>query len=228
MRFTALIFAVSALLSSQAVPGSPAPNQSTPDFTEARRLVQQGKYDQAISQLQELSAKDSGLKGLPHELGTAYYKKGDYIKAIDSFKAAIEQDPHDNEAVQLLGLSYYLSGRPAEAISPLEKVQAWYPRANVDASYILGLCYIQTKDYPQARKAFARMFEVPPDSAASYLLTARMLLRQEFDPIAEEYAQRAIALDPKLPLAHFFLGELRLYKSRIPEAIAAFQQELAL
>src|SRR5207253_8389954 len=215
MRFIALIFAVSAVLLSQAVPGSTAPNQSPPDFTDARRLMQQGKYDQAIAQLQELSAKGPGLKGLPHELGIAYYKKGDYIKAMDSLKAAIEQDPHDNEAVQLLGLSYYLSGRPAEAIPLLEKVQAWYPRANVDASYILGLCYIQTKDYPQARKAFARMFEVPADSAASYLFTARMLLRQEFDPIAEEYAQKAIALDPKLPLAHFFLGELHLYKSRI-------------
>src|SRR4029078_6906679 len=55
-----------------------------------------------------------------------------------------------------------------------------------------------------------------------------MRLRQEFDPIAEEYAQKAIALDPKLPLAHFFLGELHLYKSRIPEAISDFHQELAL
>ena len=72
------------------------------------------------------------------------------------------------------------------------------------------------------------MFDVPADSAASYLFTARMPLRQQFDPIAEEYAQKAIALDPKLPLAHFSLGELHLYKSRIPEAISDFQQEQAL
>jgi tetratricopeptide (TPR) repeat protein len=224
--FAAILF--SALLSSQTAPGSPPPNQSVPGFAEARRLMQQGKYDQAISQLQELSAKEPGLKGLPHELGTAYYKKGDYIKAIDSFKAAVEQDPHDNEAVQLLGLSYYLSGRPTEAIPQLEKVQTWYPRANVDASYILGLCYIQTKSYPHARAAFAKMFDVPSESAPAYLFTARMLFRQEFDPIAEEYAQKAIALDPKLPLAHFLLGELYLFKSRVPESIAEFQKELVI
>jgi tetratricopeptide (TPR) repeat protein len=168
------------------------------------------------------------MKGLSFELGTAYYKKADYIKAIDPLKRAVAEDPENKEAIQLLGLSYYLSGRPADAISQLEKAQAWYPRANVDASYILGLCYIQTKDYPQARKSFAHMFEVPPDSSASYLFTARMLLRQELDPVAEEYAQKAIALDPKLPLSHFFLGELHLYKSRIPDAIADFQQELAI
>jgi len=195
---------------------------------EPRRLMQQGKYDQAIAQLQELSANDTGLKGLSHELGIAYYKKGDYIKAVESLKAALEQDPHDDEAVQLLGLSYYLSSRPADAIPLLEKVQTWYPRANVDASYILGLCYIQTKDYPHARAAFAKMFDVPPESAPAYLFTARMLFRQEFDPVAEEYVQKAVSLDPRLPLAHFLLGELYLFKSRVPESIAEFQKELAI
>ena len=227
----ALLASVSVEVQSQSAPAPQAaaqPSQPNPEFAAAQTLLQQGKYDEAIAQLQAMAAKNPGLKGLSHELGTAYYKKGDYIKAIESFKQSLAEDPDNKEAVQLLGLSYYLSGRPAEAIPLLEKVQGWYPRANVDADYILGLCYIQSKNYPQARKAFAQMFAVPADSAASYLFTARMLLRQEFDPIAEEYAQKAIALDPKLPLAHFFLGELHLYKSRIPEAISDFQQELAL
>jgi tetratricopeptide (TPR) repeat protein len=198
------------------------------EFTEARRLMQQGKIDDATAHLQALEGASPNMKGLDQELGTAYYKKSDYPRAIEYLKRATATDPGANEAVQLLGLSYYLNGRPAEAIPLLEKVQTWYPRANVDASYILGICYIQTKDYPNARKAFAKMFDVPPDSAASYLFTARMLFRQEFDPIAEEYGQKAVALDPKLPLAHFLLGELYLYKSRLPEAIAEFQKELAI
>src|SRR5258708_12970124 len=72
------------------------------------------------------------------------------------------------------------------------------------------------------------MLEVSCESGGSYLFTARMLLRQEFDPVAEEYAQKAAMLDPKLPLVHFLLGELFLYKSRVPEAIAEFQKELAI
>jgi len=187
-----------------------------------------GRLDEAIAALHSIEASNPSLKGLDLELGAAFYKKSDYPKAIEYLKKATVADPGNKEVVQLLGLSYYLGGHPAEAIPLLEKVQAWYPRANVDASYILGICYIQTKDYAHARSAFAKMFDVPSDSAAGYLFTARMLLRQEFDPIAEEHAQKAIALDPKLPLAHFFLGELHLYKSRIPEAISDFQQELAL
>jgi tetratricopeptide (TPR) repeat protein len=177
---------------------------------DARRLSEQGKFDEALGKLEALTLKEPELKGLAHELGVTYYRKSDYLKAVASFEKALEEDPGDNEAVQLMGLSYYLSGRPAEAIAPLEKVQTWYPSANVDAAYILGVCYMQTKDYPSARKAFAKMFDVPPDSAASYLFTARMLLRQDFAPVAEEYAKKAVDLDPKLPLAHLLLGELYL------------------
>jgi tetratricopeptide (TPR) repeat protein len=198
------------------------------EFSGPRRLLEQGRYDEALAALHGLETRLPATKGLSHELGLAYYKKSDYLKAVASFKKALEEDPDDNEAVQLMGLSYYLAGRPAEAIAPLEKVQTWYPSANVDAAYILGVCYMQTKDYPSARKAFAKMFDVPTDSAAGYLFTARMLLRQDFAPIAEEYAKKAVELDPKLPRVHMLLGELYIYKSRIPEAIEQFQKELEL
>src|SRR6202521_2001826 len=209
----------------------PEPKETvSPETTlrDVRRLSQQGKFDEALGKLEALATNDPNLRGLAHELGVTYYKKSDYLKATASFKKALEEDPGDNEAVQLMGLSYYLAGRPAEAIAPLERVQTWYLSANVDAAYILGVCYLQTKDYPSARKAFAKMFDVPADSAASYLFTARMLLRQDFGPVAEEYAQKAVALDPKLPQAHYLLGELYVYHSKIPEAIAEFQKELGL
>ena len=201
---------------------------SVTQFARARQLLQQGKYDEAIAELQQISSSQPGTKGLDHELGTAYYRKGDYVHAVEFLKKALQSDPADNEGTQLLGLSYYLSGKPGDAIPYLEKVQTWYSRANVDASYILGQCYIQTKDYPHARQAFARMFDLAPDSAGSYLLTARMLFRQEFEPVALEYAQKAIVIDPKLPLAHQLLGEIHLFQSQIPDAVADFRAELVI
>ncbi len=194
----------------------------------AKRLLQQGKTDEALAMLEGISAAEPSTKGITREIGVAQYRKGDFLKAAASFKRALEENPGDNEAVQLLGLSYYLGGRPGEAIEPLEKVQTWYPRANVDAAYILGVCYMQTKDYPGARKAFAKMFGVPADSAAGYVFAARMLFRHDFAPVAEEYAKNAIELDAKLPLAHLLLGEIYLYKSRPEDAIEQFQKELEL
>lgn len=210
---------------TQAAPQGTA---ATSVFESSRRLSQQGKYDEALAALQELSAAQRAIPGISHEFGVTYYKKNDFIQAITYLKKAQEENPNDTEAVQLLGLSYYLAGHPADAIVPLEKVQTWFPSANVDAAYILGVCYIQTKDYDHARAAFAKMFSVAPESAASYLFTARMLLRQDFDPVAEEYARKAVALDPKLPLGHFLIGEVNLYHSKIDEAIAEFQKEVQL
>jgi tetratricopeptide (TPR) repeat protein len=197
-------------------------------FADARRLSQIGKYDEAIAQLLELQGKNPVLPGLQRELGVAYYKKADYANAAKYLAGALEENPPDQEATQLLGLSYYLGGHAAQAIPLLEKVQTWYASANVDASYILGICYIQTKDYPKARGAFARMFGVEAESAAAYLFTARMLLRQDIAPVAEEYALKASALDARLPLAHQLLGEVYLYQSKLPEAVAQFQAELAV
>ena len=139
-----------------------------------------------------------------------------------SLQAAQKEEPNDGEVIQLTGLSLYLAGKPADAIPYLEKVQTWYPRANIDAAYV------QTKKYSEGRAAFAKMFGVPPDSAAAYLFAARMLLRLDFGPIAEEYGLKAVALDPKLPLAHQLLGELYLYQSKIPEAVAQLEQEVAV
>ena len=222
-------FSFSNALGQSPVPsGTSAISASPSEFAYSRQLLQQGKYDEAIAELQKLSSADSTLKGLSRELGMAYYRKSDYVLATTYLGQAIKQDPQDGEATQLLGLSHYLSGKPGDAIPLIEKVQTWYPLANVDASYILGQCYIQTKDYVHARLAFAKMFALPPDSAGSYLLTARMLFRQEIESVALEYAQKAIQVDPKLPLAHFLAGEIYLFKSEIPSAVAEFQQELAL
>jgi len=205
---------------------STAPRDS--GLEQATLLMQQGKNDEALALLESIAAAEPARRGVLRQIAIANYRKGDFVKAAASFRKALDEDPGDNEAVQLMGLSYYLAGRPAEAIAPLEKVQTWYPSANVDAAYILGVCYVQSRDYPSARKAFARMFGVPGDSAAAYLFTARMLLRQDFASVAEEYAKKAVELDPKLPRAHMLLGELYLYKSRIPEAIEQLQKELEL
>src|SRR5260370_37505965 len=126
-------------------PFAPSSTSTPPsEFASAELLLHQGKYDEAIAELQNLAAKNPAPKNLARELGAAYYQKGDYLKAVEHLKTAQSEDPKHNESIQLLGLSYYLAHRPADAIPYLHKVQSWLPRANVDAADILVICYIQT------------------------------------------------------------------------------------
>jgi tetratricopeptide (TPR) repeat protein len=221
------LFLVFSLLLQFSV-GAQSVANAPPSYEEVHRLTEQGKFDEALAGLNEISKSNPSAKNLSHEFGITYYRKGDYRNAVAALQSAISENPDDAEATQLTGLSLYLSNKPAEAIPYLVKVQSWYPSASVDASYILGVAYIQTKDYASARRAFAKMFQVPADSAAAYLFTARLLLRLDFAPVAEEYGKKAIELDAKLPLAHQVLGELYLYENKLPEATAQFEQEMAI
>jgi Flp pilus assembly protein TadD len=53
-------------------------------------------------------------------------------------------------------------------------------------------------------------------------------LKQENPAQAGEFARKAIALQPNLPLAHLLLGEVALARAQLPEAIAELNQEREL
>ena len=130
--------------SAPAPPPEPTTAAASP-FANVDRLLELGKYSEALTQLEDMEKQTPPPAGLAHEFGLAYYKKGDYPNAIANLRKTLEETPDDGEATQLLGLSLYLGGKPNDAIPYLQKVQSWYPRANVDASYILGIAYIQAK-----------------------------------------------------------------------------------
>src|SRR5882762_7385196 len=68
-------------LAQQAGPSeAPSAEPASAPFAQSRKLMQQGKLDEAIADLQTLEASSPGMKGLDLELGAAYYKKSDYAK----------------------------------------------------------------------------------------------------------------------------------------------------
>jgi tetratricopeptide (TPR) repeat protein len=167
-------------------------------------------------------------KSSNRELGIAYYRGGKLIDAERAFAAAMAQDPADLESVQMRGLTLYRLGQPAAAIPYLERVRQWMPNANADANHVLGLAYMNARRYDDARGAFAAQYGVSADSAAAYLLAGDMLLDADLQELAAQNAQKALEIAPKLPLAHFMLGEVYLYKSDIAHALDQFEQERAI
>jgi tetratricopeptide (TPR) repeat protein len=167
-------------------------------------------------------------KSSSHELGIADYRSGKLIEAERAFAEAMAQDPADLESVQMRGLTLYRLGQPSAAIPYLERVRQWMPNANADANHVLGLAYMNARRYDDARGAFAAQYGVSADSAAAYLLTGDMLLDANLPELAAQNAQKALEISPKLPLAHFMLGEVYLYKSDVAHALDQFEQERAI
>ena len=181
---------------------------------------------EAIAMLEQLrTTAGESAQGVQHELGIAYYRTGKLLPAEQAFGRAMEEDPHGMESVQMRGLALYRLGRPAAAIPFLERVREWTPNANADANYVLGLCYLNSQRFEDARVAFANQFAVAPNSGSAYLLLGKMLMQANLPEAAAEAAKKALELTPKLALAHFMLGEFYLIKSDVEQAQREFEQE---
>jgi predicted Zn-dependent protease len=199
------------------------PKTGAPDPQAAiQREIDRGHAAEALDQLKASPANSPGVHLLQ---GKALYALDRLAEADTAFAAALTDDPHDQEAAQLRGLTLFRLGKPAAAIPLLTASHQWAPTTRVDPSYVLALCYLDTRRYDDARHAFAAQYGFPPDSAPAYLLAARMLLRREYLPVAKDFAEKAAALDPQLPLTHALLGEIALAGNHLDDAIAEFERE---
>jgi predicted Zn-dependent protease len=202
-----------------------APGVSSPNLVQLRLMIDRGNTEDALKQLDTLAAQQPVPAGVNRLRGLALYSQNQFAEADAAFASALKQDPHDEESTQLRGLTLFRLGRPADAIPLLESTHGWTSETKVDPSYVLSLCYLDTRQYDNARRALATQYGFPPDSAPAYLLAARMLLRREYLPIAQQFATKALELDPQLPLAHALLGEVALAGEHLDEAIAEFEKE---
>jgi tetratricopeptide (TPR) repeat protein len=206
-------------------------------------------WDAAISALQRaiwLNPNHSGPYAL---IGKAYLKRGDIDDAEAAFSHALEMDPQDQSirllldqtkgplsrdrqrSVQpvppILGRKEYLAGQIQAAIPLLEKSRAAGAHDN-ELFFMLGNSYLQQHQIPKARAAFADLYGVPPESGAARLFTAHMLMRLEFEDDAQSELEAALAHAPKLPAAHFMLGEIAIYRAQIERAVDELTREIAI
>ena len=208
------------------VPSAPSQGAAAGvNLAAVRRLIDTGHAAEALTQLNALAKQQPVPAGVERSRGLAFYALNRLPEADAALAQALVRDPEDAEAAQMRGLTLFRIGRPAAAIPLLEHAHGGGVQEKADPTYVLALCYLDTLRYDDARRAFAAQFNVAPDSAAAYLLAARMLLRREYVPIAESFTRRALELDAQLPLAHELLGEVALAGNHLDTAISEFDKE---
>ena len=217
---------------AQSIADSARPERSADNLLAIRQLIEHGHAPEALEQLDKLTAAKPVPAGVERLRGIALYTQGKLPAADEAFAQSLVTDPADVEAKQLRGITLFRLGRPAAAIPLLEAARATSTSGQlngpVDLAYVLALCYLDTRRYDDARGAFATQFGFPADSAAAYLLAARMLLRREYLPVAQAFARKALELSPSLPQAHLLLGETELAGNHLDEAIQHFEKERAV
>ena len=205
-----------------AAPDAPA---QAVTVESARSLAGHGRLDQAMAQLNQLAAQTPEPAGVERLRGIIFYQREQFTEAIDAFTKAVAQDPGDRESMEMHGVSLFRLGRIPQAIPFLEQAKATVQSANIDPDYVLALCYADVQRYDDSRHAFARQFGFAPDSAEAHLLAGRMFLRRELRDPAGAEAQKALDLEPGIPLAHELLGEVALSQGDMATAVKEFEAE---
>ena len=199
--------------------------QAPDPVSEAEHLMKKGQPDKALELLNPLTAITPEPKGTEYLRGLILYVKGDLQEAETAFAKASAQDPADLEAMKMQGASLFRLGKAADAIPLLEKAKGSTQQMNVDPQYVLGLCYLDTNRFDDARHAFAAQYEFSPDDASAYLLEGRMLLRRQYLPAAEKATRKSLELKPDIPSAHLLLGQIALARSDFQEAVSQLVME---
>lgn len=226
--FAVLFFLSASLATAQAPEPGIAVGDTTAQrwtFEDAQALAAKGRLDQAMNILNQLAAQTPEPAGVERLRGIIFYQRDQLPQAAEAFSKAVAQDASDRESTEMEGVTLFRLGRPQEALPYLEKAHAAVQNANVDPQYVLGLAYSDVGRYDDARHAFAVQYGFAPDSAEAYLLAGRLFLRRDLRDQAAAQAQKALELNPRLPLAHQLLGEAALARGDTDSAVKELEAE---
>ena len=164
-------------------------------------------------------------------LAIADVQGGKYDEAIQLAEKAHLAEPDNLRADRALASAYVQSGKFVEAVEPFSRVAKASPE--VDNLYPFAVCLLQTRrpeDKARAVAVFEQMKKLAGDSGSLHVLIGRAYRDAEDMPSAISEFQRAIAIDPKTPHAHYFLGLARLSLNEwkpTPEAEEELRREAA-
>jgi adenylate cyclase len=192
------------------------------------------------------------------ELGVRYVLEGSVRKANDRVRITAQlvdatteghlwAERYDRDLKDIFALQDEVAQKivAALAVKLTEDEQKRLVRKHTDNmeaydTFLQGLEYKNhyTKEANlQARQMFERAIDLDPEFALAYALLG-LTHYQEWslgwsqDPQsleqAFELAQRAIALDDSLPLSHYVLGEVYLWRKQHEQAIAELEKAIAL
>jgi tetratricopeptide (TPR) repeat protein len=196
-------------------------------MARADELLRLGKPQDALALLNQVATAAPATPHLEARIGKAYFQSNQFQKAVPHLRLAVQQNDSDAESIQLLALSDFALADYAAAIPLFEKLGPRLPQNTADGPYLLASCYMMTERREEARRTFANLFAVPPDSAMAYLMFGKFLIRQRLEDRAVPEIQAALERDPHLAMAHFLLGEISLYKGDASGAVEELNKELA-
>lgn len=157
------------------------------------------------------------------QLGVWFGDHHQYSCAIKSFQAALQFEPDSPRVFYLIGLSYYVSGDAAEAVSPLQDSVRLDSR-NLDSRLILGAALSQLGRTAEAQKQWEEALRIDPTSkVAMDGLSKDLIAEGEYGSVISLLSStpRNEAMTLDLALAYAKAGNLPAASTVLKQALTA-------
>ncbi|MDH5256343.1 MAG: tetratricopeptide repeat protein, partial [Gammaproteobacteria bacterium] len=197
-----------------------------PDDAEASAALVQNLLAERDMVAAEAEAKRAmeGAAGSPlaeQQLGRVLQAKGSTAEALARYRAALEKDPNQLQALEGLVNILLDAGRAAEAVDILEG----YPRENLDVQLLLGRAYTRQGDVAAARAVHEQAIARDPADPRAYVALAALARTGTPEQLAA--LQRAWKALPGNKTVALFLGSTYQLGGRTDDAIAVYESAVA-
>lgn len=185
-------------------------------YDRAGIYINQERLSDAIADLTQATRLDPDNPDYQKRLGDTYFRTGDMEHSYKAFERVAELDPKDKEAPMKLGEIAFYSKDYDRAMEHLSKVTANDPD-NQTALFMKGFVYKETLDTSKAAYYFRRVIDLYPDYEPAYEELGFMYANIG-NPLAVEYLNTAINLDPANTQAMYGLAMYFQEKNKVDEA----------
>lgn len=171
----------------------------------ARAYAQQGKFDEAIGELEAIIAAQPTRISLYKTIGTLHQNKQEPQKAVEAFKKYAEANPTDDSGKVQLALAYESANMTNEAIAEYTALLQKMPDSALTKNQLAWLYAEKGENLDEAAKLAEEAAQSQP--VAGIIDTAGWVYykRGEYDKAVEKFT-KAIELSPFQPTIRYHLG----------------------
>jgi len=195
-----------------------------------RKLIDSGKYTQAIKQTKSLIARNSRDTEARYLLGRAYLADGKPELALMEFKAVnatalFTKSIPEAEFRKTIAQLYIKYNQPEEALKEylllikLEPFQA-------EHYYSAAVLFEQRDNSEQALSLYRKAVETDPKHAAAHAALAYLLFKNKQMPDAKQEIAIALRLDSRNTKAYYYQGKLLRDSHDYANALASFEKAI--
>jgi cytochrome c-type biogenesis protein CcmH/NrfG len=155
----------------------------------------------------------------------SYYDSGEYEKAVEAYKRALQLNPGSEETYYRLGMAYGSLGKFKEAAEAYNNAVRLKPDYAA-AYHNLGHAYSNLEEHDKAIRAFRRSIQHEPDNVEAYFALGNVYFNSGREGKAIDTFEAAIRRKPDNPYAYYHLGLLFFPLGPDARSVEAFTQAI--